>query len=65
MKLDAFENKPFFSGVVSAERIPLGLYLGFADLQFIGFGLLPLNFRTVYLELKGDESCIDGAPIEN
>jgi hypothetical protein len=51
----AFENSPLFSGVLSEDSsalLPLlDLYLGLVVL-----GLLLLNFKTVYLELKGEES---------
>jgi len=46
------------TGVVSAERMPLDLYFGFAEDLFmlLGLGLLPLNLSTVNFELKGEES---------
>lgn len=54
----AFWKSPRFSGVTSEEirLLPplLDLYFG-SGVLFV-FGLLALNFKTVYLELNGEES---------
>ncbi len=55
----AFWKSPRFSGVLSDDIRPLpppllDLYFGIGVLLVLG--LLLLNLRTVYLELKGEES---------